>query len=83
MAGASSGRAIRAGEALQQAGYHAQVTPAEGSLALFRLGNEREPIRVDGTTALIGDERVPLADLEARARTQPDGRCRSSIRARR
>jgi len=73
MAGASAGRAIRAGEALQQAGYHAQVTPAEGSLALFRLGNERESIRVDGTTAVIGDERVPLADLEVRARTAPDG----------
>ena len=73
MAGASTGRAIRAGEALQQAGYHAQVTPAEGSLALFRLGSEREPIRVDGATAIIGDERVPIADLELRARTQPDG----------
>ena len=37
MAGASARRAIEAGAALEAAGYHAQVTPAEGSLALFRL----------------------------------------------
>jgi bacillithiol biosynthesis cysteine-adding enzyme BshC len=73
MGGASARRAIDAGAALQSAGYHAQVTPAEGSLALFRLGDEREPIRVEGTDAVIGDERVPLADLEARARTHPEG----------
>jgi bacillithiol biosynthesis cysteine-adding enzyme BshC len=71
MAGASARRATEAGARLEQAGYHAQVTPAEGSLALFRLGEEREPIRVDGTDALIGEDRVPLADLEARARTEP------------
>jgi bacillithiol synthase len=70
-AGASARRAADAGAALQQAGYHAQVTPAEGSLALFRLREEREPIRVDGTTAVIGDDRVPLTELEARARTAP------------
>ena len=71
-AGASGRRAIEAGAALERAGYHAQVTPAEGSLALFRLREEREPIRVDGADAVIGDERVPLAELEARARTEPE-----------
>jgi bacillithiol biosynthesis cysteine-adding enzyme BshC len=71
MGGASARRAIEAGAALQAAGYHAQVTPAEGSLALFRMLEGREPIRVDGDTAVIGDTRQPLAELAARARTAP------------
>jgi len=71
MGGASARRAIEAGVALQAAGYHAQVTPAEGSLALFRMLEGREPIRVEGDTAVIGDRRQPLAELAARARTAP------------
>jgi bacillithiol biosynthesis cysteine-adding enzyme BshC len=71
MGGASSRRAIDAGAALQSAGYHAQVTPAEGSLALFRMLEGREPIRVENGTAVIGDTRQPLAELAARARTAP------------
>jgi bacillithiol synthase len=71
MRGASVRRAIDAGAALQSAGYHAQVTPAEGSLALFRMLDGREPIRVEGDTAVIGDERQPLAELASRARTAP------------
>jgi bacillithiol biosynthesis cysteine-adding enzyme BshC len=71
MAGASARRAVEAGAALQAAGYHAQVTPAEGSLALFRLTDGREPIRVEGDTAVIGDTRQPLTELAARARTAP------------
>jgi bacillithiol synthase len=72
-AGGSVRRAVEAGAALVHAGYHAQVTPTEDSLALFRLGDERDPIRVEGTTAVIGDDRVSLTDLEARARTEPAG----------
>ena len=71
MGGASARRAIDAGAALQSAGYHAQVTPAEGSLALFRMLEGREPIRVENGTAVIGDTRLPLAELAARARTAP------------
>src|SRR5436190_4194392 len=71
MAGASARRAVEAGAALQAAGYHAQVTPAEGRLALFRLTDGREPIRVEGDTAVIGDTRQPLSELAARARTAP------------
>jgi bacillithiol biosynthesis cysteine-adding enzyme BshC len=71
MSGASTRRAIEAGAALQAAGYHAQVTPAEGSLALFRMLDGREPIRVEGTTAVMGETRQPLAELAARARTAP------------
>jgi bacillithiol biosynthesis cysteine-adding enzyme BshC len=70
-AGASTQSAIEAGEALARAGYHAQVTPAPGTLALFRMGDVREPIRVDGDAAVVGDAREPLATLEARARTSP------------
>lgn len=71
MRGASVRRAIDAGTALQAAGYHAQVTPAEGSLALFRMLDGREPIRVEGDMAVIGDARQPLAELASRARTAP------------
>jgi bacillithiol synthase len=71
MRGASVRRAIDAGTALQSAGYHAQATPAEGSLALFRMLDGREPIRVEGDMAVIGNARVPLAELASRARTAP------------
>jgi bacillithiol biosynthesis cysteine-adding enzyme BshC len=71
MRGASARRAIEAGAALQSAGYHAQVTPAEGSLALFRMIDGREPMRVEGDTAIIGDARQPVAELASRARTAP------------
>ena len=71
MAGASARTAVETGAALQAAGYHAQVTPADGSLALFRLTDGREPIRVDGADAVIGDTRQPLTELAARARTAP------------
>jgi bacillithiol biosynthesis cysteine-adding enzyme BshC len=71
MGGASARRAIDTGAALQAAGYHAQVTPADGSLALFRMLEGRETIRVEGDTAVIGDTRQPLATLAARARTAP------------
>jgi bacillithiol biosynthesis cysteine-adding enzyme BshC len=70
-AGASARSAIEAGEALARAGYHAQVTPIPGTLAVFRMGDTREAIRVDGDAAVIGDAREPLVALEARARTSP------------
>jgi len=71
-AGATAQSAIEAGGALARAGYHAQVTPAPGTLALFgMMGDAREPIRVEGDTAVIGEAREPLAAVEARARTSP------------
>jgi bacillithiol biosynthesis cysteine-adding enzyme BshC len=71
MAGATARTATEAGGALERAGYHAQVSPGDGSLALFRLRDGREPIRIEGETAVIGDTREPLAELETRARTAP------------
>lgn len=44
--GAASRLAAAAGHALSELGYHAQVTPAEDSVALFHLGKTRRPIRV-------------------------------------
>jgi bacillithiol biosynthesis cysteine-adding enzyme BshC len=70
-AGATATAAMEAGDALARAGYHAQVTPTADTLALFRMRDAREPIRVEGDTAVVGDEREPLAALEARARTSP------------
>jgi bacillithiol biosynthesis cysteine-adding enzyme BshC len=72
-AGATARVAAEAGEALGRAGYHAQVTAAPDTLAIFQMGDAREPIRVEGDTAVIGEAREPLAALEARARTAPDG----------
>jgi bacillithiol biosynthesis cysteine-adding enzyme BshC len=37
--------AADAGAALEAAGYHAQVTPHDGSVALFHLNSTREPVR--------------------------------------
>jgi bacillithiol biosynthesis cysteine-adding enzyme BshC len=70
-AGATSKDATEAGEALARAGYHAQVAASPDALALFQMRDGREPIRVDGREAVIGDAREPLASLEARARTSP------------
>jgi bacillithiol biosynthesis cysteine-adding enzyme BshC len=65
-------RAAEAGRALEQAGYHAQVTPAEGAVALFHLGNGgREAIRQQGEGFLVGDREYSAADLLARARQAP------------
>jgi bacillithiol biosynthesis cysteine-adding enzyme BshC len=44
-AGETSRLAAYAGGALQERGYHAQVTPHEGGVALFHLDGGREPIR--------------------------------------
>lgn len=40
--------AADAGAALEAAGYHAQVTPHDGSVALFHLNGAREPVREAG-----------------------------------
>lgn len=40
--------AAETGAALEAAGYHTQVTPHEGSVALFHLNGTREPVREGG-----------------------------------
>lgn len=64
--------AAAAGEALTARGYHAQVTPQAGAVALFHLNGGREPIRQDGSGFLVGD-RVESADaLIQRVRAHPE-----------
>jgi bacillithiol synthase len=64
--------AAHAGRDLEQRGYHAQVTPAEGAVALFHLGSGgREAIRQQGDGFLVGDRAYSAADLVARARQAP------------
>ncbi len=63
--------AAEAGEALRAAGYHAQVTPHDGGLALFHLDGGRKSIRRDGTAFLVGDTRRTREDLLAEVREHP------------
>ena len=71
-AGETSRLATDAGNRLQAAGYHAQVMPTEGSVALFHLNNGRHAIQRDGDGFRAGDEQLTAADLIARIREQPE-----------
>jgi bacillithiol biosynthesis cysteine-adding enzyme BshC len=63
--GETSRLATEAGAALQAHGYHAQVTPHEGSLALFHLNGGREAIRYQDGGFVIGERtESPEALLE-------------------
>ena len=50
--------AADAGAELTALGYHAQVVPVAGSVALFRLDGSRESIRVDGAGFVTGGRSV-------------------------
>jgi bacillithiol biosynthesis cysteine-adding enzyme BshC len=70
--GETSRLAARAGRALQERGYHMQVTPQEDATALFHLNAGREPIRVDGGNGfLVDDTRLSREALLARAQEAP------------
>jgi len=70
-AGTTASLAAKAGQALAALGYHAQVTPGDGSLSLFYLNGGREAVKYQGDTAMVGDERRPLLALVEEARTAP------------
>ncbi len=71
-AGTSSALAARAGAELEALGYHAQVTPAEGSLALFYLDEGRHAIlRQDGGFTAGNRQWSPQA-LQTEASTAPE-----------
>ncbi|HEY6361290.1 MAG TPA: bacillithiol biosynthesis cysteine-adding enzyme BshC [Vicinamibacterales bacterium] len=70
-AGETSRLAADAGAALQARGYHAQVTPHEGSVALFHLDGGREPIRRQDGWFQWGQERETKAELLARVKRAP------------
>ena len=69
--GRTSQLAAEAGAALQARGYHAQVTPHEGSVALFHLDGGREPIRHQDGGYQWGDARATQAELLARVAQSP------------
>jgi bacillithiol synthase len=62
----------QAGEALVAKGYHAQATLAEGTVSVFHLNSGREPIRVEGGQAHVGDRVMPLAQLIEEASAHPE-----------
>jgi bacillithiol biosynthesis cysteine-adding enzyme BshC len=71
--GETSSLARQVGSELEAAGYHAQVAPADGSLALFHLGGEREPIRIDGRDRFrVGDRSISSDELRAWVRRAPE-----------
>jgi bacillithiol biosynthesis cysteine-adding enzyme BshC len=63
--------AEKAGNALVAAGYHSQVTPHDGAVALFYLNNGRHAIRVSGTQATVGERHTTLEALVREANEAP------------
>jgi bacillithiol synthase len=61
--GETAQRAARAGQALIAAGYHAQVTPADGAVSLFYLNDGRHSIRFSGDRATVGTRETSLSAL--------------------
>ena len=62
-AGTTTSLARTAGEALSQAGFHAQVEPLPDTVALFLLNDTRRAIRQSGDGLRVGDEPMDRADL--------------------
>lgn len=70
--GRTAALAARAGAALVDAGYHAQVTPAEGAISLFHLNHGRHAVRASGTGVTIGERETTIDDLATEASDHPD-----------
>ncbi|MBM3779060.1 MAG: bacillithiol biosynthesis cysteine-adding enzyme BshC [Acidimicrobiia bacterium] len=63
--------AAEAGARLEQRGYRAQVTPTDGSAALFRVREAREPVLVRGDVCLVGEREEPREALRQAALAAP------------
>jgi bacillithiol biosynthesis cysteine-adding enzyme BshC len=63
--------ADEAGQALVAAGYHSQVTPHDGAVALFYLNDGREPIRAGDGKATVGGRTTTLQALAEEAEREP------------
>ena len=63
--------AAAAGAQLTARGYHAQVTPAAGAVALFRLNGGRRPIRLGADAFTVGESAVSSGSLIRLVREQP------------
>ena len=71
-AGETARLATAAGEALEARGYHAQVTPQPGTVALFHMNSGRDPIRTQSSdTFSVGERTESKAALLARAKQAP------------
>ena len=71
-AGETARLAAAAGDAMGARGYHAQVMPQPGTVALFHLNSGREAIRMQsGDTFSVGDRTESKAALLARAKQAP------------
>jgi bacillithiol biosynthesis cysteine-adding enzyme BshC len=71
-AGRTSSLAAEAGAEMERLGYHAQVTPAPDSVALFHLGAQREPVKRSGNDFLVGDTPTSRATLLDEATRSPE-----------
>lgn len=70
--GRTTALAAGAGEALEAAGYHAQVDAHRDAAALFHLDPERHAIRITAPGFTLGERGVSAADLLAEARGHPE-----------
>ena len=70
-AGTTTSLARAAGEALRHAGFHAQVEPQPGAVALFLLDDTRRAIRQAGDGLRVGDASVDRTELLDRIRGNP------------
>ncbi len=61
-----------AGQALVQAGYHAQVSPQDGAISLFHLAERREAIKASGAQVTVGERTTTLEALAAEAASTPE-----------
>ncbi len=64
--------AAKAGQALVAAGYHAQVSPHADAVSLFHLSEGREPVRLSGNQATVGDRQTTLAALLGEVERSPE-----------
>ncbi len=60
------------GKLLEAKGYHSQVRPTEGNLALFLLEKKRSPIRYEKGNYLVGGKKETLESLSCKITQQPE-----------
>ena len=70
-AGRTTALAAQAGAELAARGYHSQVAPADGGVALFAIDPARRPIRAMTDAFMVGDTAVDRATLVERASSNP------------
>jgi bacillithiol biosynthesis cysteine-adding enzyme BshC len=64
--------AAQAGASLEALGYHAQVTPHPGGVALFHLDGGRHAVRLDGGNFIAGSRAYTAAEMRSLAQSAPE-----------